>query len=91
MDGALGCLLLCKLSVNGGGPVNEEERKYTIVGTDIEAVKEQARKSGLSYNEAIEFIAKTTGGRGTNVYSNTNVEAVKRENEQSENTKQQYE
>lgn len=56
--------------------------KYTVVGTDIEAVKEQARKSGLSYNEAKEWIAKTTGGRGTAKYSDTDIEAVRRQNEQ---------
>lgn len=62
--------------------------QYTVAGTDIEAVKEQARKSGLSYNEAMEWIAKTTGGRDTRVYSDTDVEAVKRQNEQSENAYQ---
>jgi len=61
--------------------------KYTVVGTDIEAVKEQARNSGLSYNEAIEWIAKTTGGRGTNVYSDTDIEAVKKQIKESEKTK----
>jgi len=61
--------------------------KYTVVGTDIEAVKEQARNSGLSYNEAIEWIAKTTGGRGTNVYSDTDIEAVKMQIKESEKTK----
>lgn len=64
--------------------MKEEHRQYTVVGTDIEAVKEQARKSGLSYNEAKEWIAQQTGGRGTHIYSDTNVEAVKRQNRQSE-------
>lgn len=60
--------------------MNKEDRKYTSVGTDIEAVKEQARKSGLSYNKAIEWIAKTTGGRNTHVYSDTDVESVRQQN-----------
>ena len=61
-----------------------DEPKYTIAGTNIEAVKEQAKKSGLTYNEAIAFIARTTGGRGTNIYSDTDVEAVKQQLQQSE-------
>ena len=51
--------------------MNEDNKKRTIVGTDIEAVKEQARRSGLSYNEAIEWIAKTSVGRDTDIYSDT--------------------
>jgi len=65
--------------------MKQDDKKYTVVGTDIELIKEQARKSGLSYNEAKEWIAKTTGGRGTHIYSITNVEEVKRQNEQSSN------
>jgi len=61
--------------------------KYTVAGTDIEAIREQARKSGLSYNEAKEWIARETGGHGTHIYSNTDVEAVKEKNAQSENRK----
>ena len=67
--------------------MNEDNKKRTIVGTDIEAVKEQARRSGLSYNEAIEWIAKTTGGRDTDIYSDTDPEAVREKNEQSEKSK----
>lgn len=67
--------------------MSEDSKRRTIVGTDIEVVKEQARKSGLSYNEAKEWIARTTGGRNTNVYSDTDVEAVREKNEQSENSK----
>ncbi|UJL47372.1 hypothetical protein KFZ58_05650 [Virgibacillus sp. NKC19-16] len=62
---------------------NETSGKYTVAGTDIEAIKEQSRRSGLSYNEAKEFIARTTGGSGTNIYSDTDVEEVKRKNQQS--------
>lgn len=60
-------------------------KKHTVAGTDIEAVKEQARKSGLTYNEAIEWMAKTTGGRGTHIYSDTDATAVKKKNEQKSN------
>ncbi|ALX50211.1 hypothetical protein [Lentibacillus amyloliquefaciens] len=55
--------------------------------TDAESIKEQSRQSGMSYNEAKEYIARTTGGHGTNVYSNTNTEAVKRKNQESEDNK----
>ncbi len=67
--------------------MEKNEQKYTEVGTDIEAMKKLARKSGLTYNEAIEYIAKTTGGHGTNVYSDTNIETVKRKIVQSEQAK----
>jgi len=69
--------------------MKENSKKHTVVGTDIEAVKEQARKSGLSYNEAKEWIAKTTGGRDTSIYSDTDPEAVKRENMQSEKSERE--
>ncbi len=78
-----------KNASNGGIIMEKENRKYTVAGTDIEAIREQARRSGLSYNEAIEWIAKTTGGRDTHIYSDTDVEAVKKQNEQSENAKRQ--
>lgn len=58
-------------------------KKYTVAGTDIEAMKEQARKSGLTYNEAIEWMAKTTGGRGTHIYSDTDASAIRKKNEQA--------
>lgn len=67
--------------------LKEDNSQYTVVGTDIEAVKEQARKSGLSYNEAKEWIAQKTGGRDTHIYSDTDVEAVKRQIEQLEQMK----
>lgn len=50
----------------------------------MRALKEQARKSGLTYNEAIEWIARKTGGHGTHIYSDTDVEAVKEQITQSE-------
>ncbi|GAB4073088.1 hypothetical protein GCM10028778_07120 [Barrientosiimonas marina] len=46
-------------------------------------VKEQSQRSGLSYNEAKEWIARTTGGHGTHIYSDTNTAEVKRQNQQS--------
>lgn len=67
--------------------MESKNEKYTVAGTDIEAVKEQARRSGLSYNEAKEWIAKKTGGRNTYIYSDTDVETVKKQIEQSENAK----
>ena len=67
--------------------MKEDENNYTVAGTDIEAIKEQARRSGLSYNEAKEWIAKKTGGRDTHIYSDTDVDAVKRQNEASERAK----
>lgn len=60
-----------------------DKKTYTVVGTDIEAIKAQARKSGLSYNKAKEWIAQTTGGRDTHIYSDTDIAAVKEQNNQS--------
>ena len=48
----------------------------TVSGTDIEDVKRKNAASGLSYKEVMEVLAKT-GGHGTSVYSNTNIEQVK--------------
>lgn len=59
------------------------EDTYTVAGTNIDAVKRQNERSGMSYNEVKEFLAKTTGGHGTGIYSDTNVEEVKRKNQQS--------
>ncbi|MCM3585304.1 gamma-type small acid-soluble spore protein [Mesobacillus maritimus] len=54
-------------------------KKYTQVGTDIESVRQKNADSGMSYNEVKQYLAKTTGGRGTAQYSNTNVEEVKQQ------------
>ncbi len=56
---------------------------FTVAGTNIDDVKRQNERSGMSYNEVKEFLAKTTGGYGTGIYSDTNVEEVKRKNQQS--------
>ncbi|MFD1849298.1 gamma-type small acid-soluble spore protein [Oceanobacillus bengalensis] len=51
--------------------------EFTVAGTNIEEVKRKNENSGMSYNEVKEFIANTTGGIGTGIYSDTNVEEVK--------------
>lgn len=35
-----------------------KEKKYTVVGTDIEEVKELNKKSGFTYNEVKQLLAK---------------------------------
>lgn len=55
---------------------------YTVAGTNINEVKRQNELSGLSYNEVKELLAKTTGGHGTRIYSDTNIEVVRRNNQQ---------
>lgn len=65
----------------------EKNHKYTMAGTDSEVVKEQARKSGLSYNEAKKWIAQQTGGRDTHIYSDTDTDTVRGKNIQSETKK----
>lgn len=65
----------------------KKNESFTSAGTNIDAVKRQNARSGMSYNEVEEWLAKTTGGRGTGIYSDTNVEEVKRKNKQSTDTK----
>lgn len=55
----------------------EQGNEYTIVGTDIKEVKRLNAQSGLSYKQVKELLAQT-GGRGTAVYSNTNIEGVRK-------------
>ena len=62
-------------NIGGFAMTNDSERK-TISGTDIGEVKRKNAASGLSYNEVKEILAKT-GGHGTSVYSDTNIEQVK--------------
>ncbi|WP_067727010.1 hypothetical protein [Oceanobacillus damuensis] len=57
---------------------------FSAAGTEIDEVKKRNENSGMSYNEAKEFLAKTTGGHGTSIYSDTNVEDVRRKNEQNQ-------
>ncbi|MGG0240413.1 hypothetical protein [Bacillus rhizoplanae] len=35
-----------------------KEKKYTVVGTNIDEVKELNKKSGLTYNEVKQLLAK---------------------------------
>ncbi|MBS4179170.1 gamma-type small acid-soluble spore protein [Lederbergia citrea] len=62
---------------------NNNNDTFTIAGTNIDAVKRQNERSGMSYNEVKELLAKTTGGHGTGIYSDTNVEEVRKKNQQS--------
>lgn len=62
---------------------NNDGKNVTGVGTDIDDVKRKNDDSGMSYNEAKAFIAKTTGGHHTKFLSNTDVAAVKEKNQQS--------
>ena len=41
----------------GSGKMNDE-KKYTVVGTDVEEVKRLNENSGLSYNQVKELLAK---------------------------------
>lgn len=63
--------------------MKDHNRRYTVVGTNIDEVKSLNAKSGLSYNEVKELLVRTTGGRGTKVYSDTNIEEVRRKNQHS--------
>lgn len=57
--------------------LEESNGKYTAAGTDINEVKRKNADSGLSYNEVKALLA-STGGLETSVYSNTDVEEVKK-------------
>ncbi|WP_085522500.1 hypothetical protein [Tuberibacillus sp. Marseille-P3662] len=56
----------------------------TEAGTAIDKVKRQNDDSGMSYNEAMEYIARTTGGQDTQFLSNTDVETVRQQIQRSE-------
>ena len=56
---------------------------FTSAGTNIDAVKRENERSGMSYNEVKELLVRTTGGHSTEIYSDTNVEEVKRQNQES--------
>ena len=62
---------------------NNKQKNRTVAGTDIDGVKEKNEQSGMSYNEVKEYIAKTSGGHGTSVYSDTNIEEVEKKNRPS--------
>lgn len=61
-----------------------QDKQFTAAGTNIEAVKKANQNSGMSYNEVKEFLAKTTGGHGTEIYSDTDLEDVSAQNQQSQ-------
>lgn len=63
---------------------NNNQGTFTVSGTNIDDVKRQNDHSGMSYNEVKEFLAKTTGGHGTGVYSDTDIEEVKRDQQSME-------
>jgi len=62
--------------------MNHNNHTFTVAGTNIEEVKKLNAHSGMSYNEVKAWLAQTTGGQGTGMYSDTNVEEVKRRNQQ---------
>jgi|GEM_PF-2974572 len=64
----------------------DESNKQSAANTNLETLQAQAQRSGLSYNQAKAYIAMTSGGRGTNIYSDTNVEEVRKQNQQAEQT-----
>jgi len=57
--------------------LEENKEKFTVAGTNIDEVKRKNAESGLSYNEVKALLA-STGGLETSVYSNTDVEEVKK-------------
>ena len=63
--------------IGGLAMTNHSEGK-TVSGTDIGEVKRKNEASGLSYNEVKALLAKK-GGHGTAVYSDTNIEQVKKQ------------
>ncbi|WP_010651406.1 hypothetical protein [Oceanobacillus massiliensis] len=54
---------------------------FTAAGTDIDQVKKLNENSGMSYNEAKEYLAKTTGGHGTSIFSDTDSQEVRAKNQ----------
>ncbi|QDQ00227.1 gamma-type small acid-soluble spore protein [Lysinibacillus fusiformis] len=56
------------------------EGQFTSSGTNINEVKRKNAAAGLSYNEVKELLAKN-GGQGTAIYSDTNIQEVKMENQ----------
>lgn len=56
--------------------MKNKQDTFTVVGTDINEVKKQNENSGMSYNEVKEWLAKTSGGCGTSIFSDTNHQEV---------------
>ncbi|GIN87985.1 hypothetical protein J6TS2_43710 [Heyndrickxia sporothermodurans] len=63
----------------------DKKEAFTVTGTNIDEVKRANAQSGMSYNEVKEWMAKTNGGHGTAIYSDTDVEEIKRKNQQGVN------
>ncbi|WP_155593525.1 gamma-type small acid-soluble spore protein [Lysinibacillus cavernae] len=57
---------------------HEKDIQYTSAGTNINEVKQKNAEAALSYNEVKELLAKS-GGHGTAIFSDTNIEEVKQE------------
>ncbi len=57
---------------------DEKEGQLTSAGTNINEVKQKNAEAGLSYNEVKALLAKT-GGHGTAIYSDTDIEEVRQE------------
>lgn len=57
---------------------DEKEGQFTSAGTNINEVKQKNAEAGLSYNEVKALLAKT-GGHGTAIYSDTDIEEVRQE------------
>lgn len=57
---------------------DENEGQFTSAGTNINEVKQKNADAGLSYNEVKALLAKT-GGYGTAIYSDTDIEEVRQE------------
>lgn len=56
--------------------MEDKQNTFTVAGTNINEVKRQNGSSGMSYNEVKEWLAKTSGGRGTKIFSDTDVKEV---------------
>jgi len=67
------------------GKQTNDSNTFTAIGTNIDEVRQKNAQSGMSYNEVKELLAKTTGGHGTQIYSNTDVEEVRKKNQSSKN------
>ncbi|MGE7929998.1 gamma-type small acid-soluble spore protein [Lysinibacillus xylanilyticus] len=57
---------------------DHNEAQFTSAGTNINEVKRKNAEGGLSYNEVKKLLAQS-GGAGTEIYSDTDVEEVKQQ------------
>lgn len=66
-----------RIKRNQAGGIWMQENKddeFTVAGTNIEAVKEANKNSGMSYNEVKEFLAKSTEEYGTPISGDTDIQ-----------------